>query len=68
MRLKRFLIFQTSKVHLLRSTVQFFNLNSLENLLTQSSRSEEFDSKTDNLIQTNYISFESYEYKLYFDI
>jgi len=33
----------------------------LENHLTQPSRSEEFNTKTDNLIQTNYILFESYE-------
>jgi len=30
----------------------------LENLLTQSSRSEDFDTETDNLIQKNYLSIE----------
>ncbi len=40
----------------------------LENILTQSSRSGEISTTTDNLIQINYISFKNHEYKLQFDI
>ncbi len=40
----------------------------LENILIQSSCSGEINTTTDNLIQINYISLKSHEYKLQFDI
>jgi hypothetical protein len=56
------------KVRIFKSAI--FNvlfIIGLENILTQSSRSGEINT-TDNLIQINYISFKSHEYKLQFDI